>query len=376
MKIPWVVVAGWYHAVLLAALVWVAAWRPAWAPVVIAAAVVVHRPVSRTRVAEPWAGSLVALSSVAFLVLRAGWEVAVGWMLLAVVVAGVARALPRRDGGRPDAADCLGLGGWAAVFLIAPRLVAADQGGWLAPALLLLAAQRLVRVGSRPAPSPAPAPPSRGVRGTLSLDGVVVAGPDGLPASVPLDLELRAGDSLGILCDEPREAASLAEALTGRVAPLSGEVMVDGAPLEAGERMVAMVAPGEVFLPADLETNLGALAQETLDRGTLTAVHDACSLAEAAEAVGDRVIAADGTPLSPFHRLLVLVARVIPSSYRLLVVVDPMPWVDVVRGESWRAAIVRTSVGRTAIWITSDRDLAQRATHIMEYRQGALRPVT
>ena len=156
MRIPWAVVAGWYHAVLLAALVWVAAWRPAWAPVVIAAAVVVHRQVSRTRAAEPWAGSLVALSSLVYLVLRAGWEVAVGWSLLAVVVAGVARALPRRDGGRPDAADCLGLAGWATVFVIAPRLVAADQGGWLAPALLLLAAQRLVRVGSRPAPTQAP----------------------------------------------------------------------------------------------------------------------------------------------------------------------------------------------------------------------------
>jgi len=376
MRIPWAVVAGWYHAVLLAALVWVAAWRPAWAPVVIAAAVVVHRLVSRTRAAEPWAGSLVALSSLVYLALRAGWEVAVGWSLLAVVVAGVARALPRRDGGRPDAADCLGLAGWATVFVIAPRLVASDQGGWLAPALLLLAAQRLVRVGSRPAPMEAPAPPSREARGTLSLDGVVVAGPDGLPASVPLDLELHAGDSLGILCDEPSEAASLAEALTGRAAPLSGEVMVDGAPLDVGDRLVAMVAPGELFLPADLQANLGALVHETLDRGTLTAVHDACSLAEVAEAVGDRVMAVDGAPLSPFHRLLVLAARVIPSSYRLLVVVDPMPWVDAVRGESWRAAVVRTSVGRTAIWLTSDRDLALRATHVMEYRQGALRPVT
>ena len=53
-----------------------------------------------------------------------------------------------------------------------------------------------------------------------------------------------------------------------------------------------------------------------------------------------------------------MVARVIPSSYHLLVVVDPMPWVNAVRGELWRSAVVRASVGRLAIRPTSDRDLA------------------
>ena len=73
------------------------------------------------------------------------------------------------------------------------------------------------------------------------------------------------------------------------------------------------------------------------------------------------------------HRLLVLAARVIPSSYHVVVVVDPMPWVNAVRGELWRSAVVRASVGRTAVWLTPDRDLASRASHVVEYRQGALR---
>ena len=81
-----------------------------------------------------------------------------------------------------------------------------------------------------------------------------------------------------------------------------------------------------------------------------------------------------GEPLCDLHRMLVLAARVVPSSYHLLLVVDPVPWVNPVRGEIWRRALVRASVGRTAIWITSDRQLAARASQVMELRQGALRP--
>jgi len=207
----------------------------------------------------------------------------------------------------------------------------------------------------------------------LSLNAVVVAGPDSLPRSVPLELELRAGDSLAILCDAPDEAATLAETLAGRRAPHSGEVSVDGSPLRVGDRLVALVAPGEPFVPGGLNANLAALGDRALDRAAVAAVREACSLTEVADALGDRPLAADGEPLTVFHRILVLVARVIPSPYRLLVLVDPMPWVNAVRGEVWRKAVVRASVGRTSIWITPDRELADRATLVMEYRQGALR---
>ena len=373
MKIPWPMVAGWYHAVLLIALPWVAWQRPWWAPVVAAGALVVHLPVTRNRVAEPWAGVAVALSAALFLFLRGGWEIGLGWFLLAVLVAAVARVRPRRDGSRPDAADYLAVGCWGVVFALSPQLVAFDHGGWLAPSVLLYAAQRLARSGAMAIESTAPGAPDREVRGTLSLNAVVVAGPDSLPRSIPLELELRAGDSLAILCDAPDEAAILAEVLAGRRAPVSGSVTVDGTPLRVGDRLVAVVAPGEPFVPGGLNGNLAVLTDRPLDRAAVAAVREACSLTEVAEALGDRPLAIDGEPLTAYHKMLVLVARVIPSPYRLLVVVDPMPWVNAVRGELWRTAVVRASVGRTSIWITPDRDLAGRATLMMEYRQGALR---
>ena len=373
MQFPWAAIVGWFYAALLAALPWVALWRPSWAPIVAAAALVVHPPVSRTRAAEPVASLAIGASLLVFLVLHGGWEVGAGWVLLAALVAAVARALPRRDGGRPDAADLLAVCGWSVVFILAPRLVAASDGGWLAPALLLLVTLRIARFGFDRSVCEAAAPPNREVRGTLSLEGVVVAGPDGFPRSVPVDLEMRAGDSLGIVCDAPADAAGLADVLAGRARPRSGEFMIDGAPVGAEDRIVAVVAPGERFVPGDLAKNLAVLAGAPLDREAMAALRDACALGDVAEALGDRVIEADGSPLAPLHRLLLLAARVIPSDYRVLVVVDPMPWVNAVRGELWRVAVVRASVGRTSIWLTPDRDLAMRATHVMEYRQGALR---
>jgi hypothetical protein len=340
----------------------------------VAAALVIHGLVDRSRAAEPWSSAAVALSSLVFLLLRGGWEIAVGWLLLAALVAVVAYALPRREGDRPDAADFLAVGGWGVVFALAPRLVAFDEGGWLAPALLLLAAQRLARsVGAEETGVAAPGPPSREVRGTVSLDRVVLADHDGLPRSVPLDLELRAGDSLAVLCDAPDEAGALAAVLSGRAAPHAGEITLDGSPLESGLRLVAVVAPGEAFVAGDVVRNLAALCDGPLERGAVAGLYEACSLNEVVEALGDRPLGEDGSPLSPYHRLLVLAARVIPSSYHVVVVVDPMPWVNAVRGELWRSAVVRASVGRTAIWLTPDRDLASRASQVVEFRQGALR---
>jgi len=373
VKIPWPAFAGWYHATLLAALVWVAAWKPGWAPVVAAAALAVHGLVNRTRTAEPWTSLFVAVSAATFLLLRGGWELALGWFLLASLVASVARALPRPDGSRPDAADYLAIGGWSVVFALAPRLIAFDNGGWLAPVLLILAAQRIARTPTGRSSMTEPGPPSREIRGTLSLNRVVVSGADALPRSVPINLELRAGDSLAILCDSPEDAGDLADVLTARRVPQAGEITVDGAPFQDGDRLTAVVAAGEEFIPGNLVTNLAAFADQPLERGAIAAIREACSLNEVIEALGDRSLERDGNPLSPYHRLLVLVARVIPSSYHLVVVVDPMPWVNAVRGELWRSAVVRASVGRTAIWLTSDRDLAARASLVVEYRQGALR---
>jgi hypothetical protein len=376
VKFQWLAVAGWYHAALLAAAVWVAPRWPFLVPALVAGALVVVPLLRRSREAEPWAALSVALSALIFLVVAGGWRVAVGWMLFAGAVSAVAwwKNAPRVL--EIGAAHGLLLVGWAAAFLLSPPLMESSQGGWLAPAVLLASC---VRLGStlRPevslARSSQLAPPSREVRGTLSLGRAVVAGRDGLPASVPLDLELRAGESLAVICDDPADADLLAAMLAGRCRPRSGEVAVDGAPMAPGDRLVAVVAPGEPFADGDLDVNLGALSDGPLNHSDLAAVCEACELTGVRAEMADVRLAEDGEPLDLHQRLLVLAGRVMPSSYRLLVVVDPVPWVDSTRAERWRSAVVRSSVGRTAIWITPDRELASRASSSLAFRQGAFR---
>jgi ABC-type multidrug transport system fused ATPase/permease subunit len=375
MKIPWQMVAGWYHAGLMAALPWIAWWRPSWAPLIVAGAALVHLNVRRSRAAEPWSSAAVALSAAAFLMTTSGWRGAIGfWLAVAVAVVAAARWLPRADGGRPDASDWVTAVGWAVPFAVRPGLLAGGAGGWLAPALLLLAARQLGvdARGARARRRRWTGPPLREVRGTLSLRGVV-ATESRLPATVPLDLDLRAGESLAVVCHDPMAAQTLADVLSGRSRPFRGEILIDGAPLAGDDRLVAVVAPGEPFVVGTLDDNLGALRDEAPDRAALGAARDACALAEVVDALGGRPLAADGSPLEPAHRLRLLAARVLVSHHRLLVVVDPCPWVDARAGELWRAAVVRASVGRTAIWITPDPDLAARADHRCEFVEGALR---
>jgi len=375
MKIPWSTIAGWFHAVVLAALPWCAWWDPRWAPLMVAGVAVVHLHVRRSGVTEPWSSVYTVIVTTIFLITVGGWPGPVGlWLTLAVVVAATARFVPRAGGGRPDAADIVAMVVWAASFAAEPDLLDTAAGGWLAPAVLLVAARQLgkVLVSTEAGRKTVIGPPSREVRGTLSLRGVVATS-DGLPATVPIDLDLRAGESLAVLCDDRVAAQPLADVLAGRTKPHVGEILIDGGPLGPADRLSAVVGPGEPFVEGGLDGNLGALRDEPPDRDALGAARDACSLAEVVEMLKGRTMAPDGSPLTTYQRLLVLAARALVSHYRLLVVVDPEPWVDARRADLWRAALVRASVGRTSIWITGDPELADRADHVHELVDGSLR---
>jgi len=341
----------------------------------VAGIAVVHLQVLRNAASEPWSSVYITAPTVAFLILTGGWRGPVWfWLAIAVVVAATARFLPRDGGGRPDAADCLALVCWAAPFATNPGFLEVDRGGWLAPAILLLTARRLGTVlapddvGNRSTIGP----PTREIRGTLSLRGVV-ASAAGLPETAPLELDLRAGESLSVLCRDRIAGQALADVLAGRTRPHVGEVLIDGGPLGPSDRLTAVIGPGELMVAGGLDDNLGALRVEMPDRDALGAARDACGLSEVAAALNGRSMASDGEPLTIYHRLLVLAARVLVSHYRIVVVVDPEPWVDSRRGELWRAALVRASVGRTSIWITGDPELADRADYVHELVDGSLR---
>ncbi len=364
-------IASWTSSLLLAVLPWVALRFPAWAPLVAAVSLLLEVPWSIRGPHLQWRALLVLVSSGAFLVLWGGWQAGAGWSVLALAVGLFSWRTALRGAARPDAGDLVLLLSWGLAFVLMPGGPAIHPGGWLAPLLLLLAVRRLVdaavvEAGSR---GPVPAPPGREITGALELEGVVIRGDDDLARSIPLDLVLEPGQSVAILCDSGVEGELLAETFAGRRPPLQGRVLVDGEPA-AGGVPVAVVGPGERFLPATVDENLGALVDGGLSEAARAAVEEACALDEVRREAGGRTLAVDGSPLSTFHRLLLLAARVIPSHYRLLVVLDPEPWVNRVRAELWRSAVVRASVGRTAVWVTPDRELASRAERVLEWRHG------
>ncbi len=214
---------------------------------------------------------------------------------MAAVVAATAGSLPRDGGGRPDAADRLALVCWAAPFATNPRFLEADGGGWLAPAVLLMTARRLGTVlrpdaaGSRSTLGP----PTREVRGTLSLRGVVATSA-GLPETVPMDLDLRAGESLAVLCRDRVAGQALADVLAGRDrSPMSVRSSSMVGLSSSNDRLVAVVGPGEAMVAGGLDDNLGALRDELPDRAALGAARDACGLSEVVAALG-RSLHGDG----------------------------------------------------------------------------------
>jgi ABC-type transport system involved in cytochrome bd biosynthesis fused ATPase/permease subunit len=362
---------------LTAALPWVAAFRPHWAPVLVAVLALAHLVGGHPRVRVPWPGLAVSVSALILIGVVGNPAIAAGWLLLAITVAALVWFAAGSWGHGRQVAILVALVGWAVAFLVNPDLMAISNGGWLAPAVLLIGARQapLAVVRARSVTGFEPQPPSRRVRGTLSLRSVVAAGSDGLPRTVPIDLELRAGDSLAILCDPAMDGWFLAESLSGRRRPAAGEIAVDGTPMEPGDRLVAVVALGERFVDGDLETNIGALCEELPEREAIVSAIEACALSEVVESLDEALITADGEPLTILQRLQVAAARVIPSDYRVVVALDPMPWTNPVRGELWRSSVVRASIGRTALWITPDRDLAARADRAVVFRGGSLRPI-
>ncbi len=369
---------GWFHAAAVIALPWVWVFRPAWVAAVAVLIVAVHRAAVESKEGEPWRSSAVTFSAFLALVVGGGWAVAGGWVVVALAIAVCVWSFPKNAGwGRPDVIDVAAGAALAGAFAMQPELLLPRHGGWVAPIILILGARRLATCVSQASRRPSVADtlraPTRDVRGTLSFSGAV-AGSDGLPRTIPLELEIRAGVSLAILCDDGVESRDMADALTGRRAPVDGQYCIDGVPPDADDRLVAVVSLAEPFLAGGLGESVAALCDAPLNSDQKAAVWEACALSDVEEALMGAPIREDGRPLDPHHRLMVQLARVAVSHYRLLVVVDPMVSVNPVRSELWKAGVVRASVGRTAVWVTPDRELAQRAERVMVLRHGTLRP--
>jgi len=367
-------ILGWIEVIPVAGLPLVAVFQPRWVPLLVLLIFLLHRAARGLRVETGLHFLLICIAALAAIIASRGWRtglVALAACGFIALTAWLAEGFP--GGRRPDAADFLLL-----LFIMADTLAHPDSRfflAWVAPLLAGLAARRasFVTFGSRSRASQLQ-PPSREIRGTLSFSGAL-AGDDGLPRSSPLDIELRAGSSLALLCDSGAEAFLLAAHLAGRRQSPGSRLCLDGEVIGEDSRLCVLISQGEPFLPGSLEANLEVFLDRSLGAGAHAGVWEACALSDVATELDGRLLDADGEPLDRFHRMLVQAARVIPSPYRVVIAVDPVPWVNPVRGALWRAALIRACLGRTSVVLTPDRELADCMDRVLLFRHGNIRPV-
>ncbi|GII63982.1 multidrug ABC transporter ATP-binding protein [Sphaerisporangium krabiense] len=271
-----------------------------------------------------------------------------------------------------------------ALFLIGPletfSWVNAElaQGRASAARVAAVLSAPLAVSGGEPAPEPAL------VQGTVRLRGVVYGGLRGL------DLDVAAGEILGVAVTGPSDATALLRLLDRRADPDEGVVELDGVPLRdldpAGLRTVVLVAEHDAELFAGtLHENVaapGASATERAKRGggAEAAVQDevgwamrAAAADEVARALPDgaaSVIGERGRSLSGGQRQRVALARALAARRPVLVLHDPTTAVDAVTEARVAAGIRETRAGRTTILVTTSPALLAAADRVVLLHEG------
>ncbi|GAB4106397.1 ABC transporter ATP-binding protein [Micromonospora taraxaci] len=225
-------------------------------------------------------------------------------------------------------------------------------------AMARASAARVARVlGAAPVLAPGDAGPPTPSPSRLALDGVSHAGLD------TVNLNVRAGEILGVLAYDPSEAEALVALLAGRVhhADYRGTLYVDGVPVEDlhidAARAVVLVEPHDVALfEGTLRANLSADAHvdDTVLRAAVRAAAAEDVLTAHPDGL-DRRLTERGANLSGGQRQRIGLARALVADPPVLVLHNPTTAVDAVT-EALLAeglASVRAADTRATVLITT-----------------------
>ncbi|UWZ34151.1 ABC transporter ATP-binding protein [Dactylosporangium roseum] len=231
----------------------------------------------------------------------------------------------------------------------------------------VLAAPVRLRRGGRPAPAPTPVRVHLDRVGYRTLDG--------------LTLEARAGELLGVVAYDPRDADALRALLAGRVprAEYEGAIVVDGVPAEdldpAAARAVVLVEPHVTQLfEGSLRDNL--VASSAAGTVRLAAAIRAAAADDVVNAHPDGLdhrIHEGGANLSGGQRQRIALARALVAGPPVLVLHDPTTAVDPVTEGLIAEGIARLRrTGRTdsTVLITSSPTLLDRTDRVVVLDAG------
>jgi iron complex transport system ATP-binding protein len=166
-------------------------------------------------------------------------------------------------------------------------------------------------------------------RPVLALRGVA-AGYGGRTVLRDVDLEIGAGEWVGILGPNGAGKSTLLRLLTGVLAPTAGAIDVDGRPMarlereEVARRIAVVPQPSSLPFSAPVEAvvALGRLPHEDRFRGPSPA--DRAAVAAAIERVGlGRLVGRDVRELSTGERQLVLIAVAVAQAAPIIMLDEP-----------------------------------------------------
>ena len=215
--------------------------------------------------------------------------------------------------------------------------------------------------------------------GKLSAEQVMVVPPGSKNIVVRgVNMELNAGEALGIVGPSASGKSCLARALLGIWPTYSGKVRLDGADIFAWNR--AELGPYVGYLPQDIELFDGSISENICRFGDV----DPDKVVEAAKTAGvhelilhlpqgyDTIIGGSGGILSGGQRQRIGLARAIYGSPRYLVLDEPNSNLDD-QGERELVEAIRRikSEGATVIIITHRTMVLQCVDKILVMRDGA-----
>jgi ATP-binding cassette subfamily C protein EexD len=200
--------------------------------------------------------------------------------------------------------------------------------------------------------------------GNLSLEQIYVTPPGSkVPVLKGINLQLNAGDVLGVIGPSASGKSTLARAILGVWPAFSGKVRLDGADISSWDR--GDLGPHVGYLPQDIELFDGSIADNICRFGE----HNSDKIVEAAKMAGvhemilrqpegyDTVIGGSGGVLSGGQRQRIGLARAIYGSPKLLVLDEPNSNLDDQGERELVAAIVRIKSQGCTVVIISHRTL-------------------